>query len=198
MKKAKLVEVPLDRSLTLIEYAKLSKQAMNSAKWHAEKYQRNSHMIKFKLRSKGFPDHDITYIDKEKQEQTANFIEDTIKQLCKTGALDNDKFADDYVNSSVNSGYSMIKIKNKMRERRYSNDEIDDAIERYKQDNGDPAEELFERDAEKLSRRSSFTKLEPFKRKQKFISALATKGHSLNLIYDWLENNSEEMESWEE
>ena len=195
MKQAKKVEIPTDRPLTFKEYEKLSKHAINSARWNIQNYSRNSWQVADKLRNKGYLKEDVTYIDSDGQICQSNIIDETLSKLVEEGTLDDDKLAKDYVESNSLSGKSLSSVRTKMMQRLYPRDLIDKTIEKFEEENEDSEQESFDYAAERLNRNSSFRRLEPIKRKQKFIRTLASKGFSLNLIYEWINSNPGEMES---
>lgn len=193
MKKPKIIEIPTDRPLTFKEYEKLRKHAINSATWNVQNYSRNSWQIIDKLKNKGYPTEDVTYTDTDNNIHTSNLIDETLQKLIEDSILDDKQLAEDYVSSQAMSNKSLGSIRTKMMQRLYPRDIIDTAIDNYSEQNEDSDQEALDNAAERLTRNSSFSRLEPMKRKQKFIRQLASKGFSLDGIYQWINDHPEEM-----
>lgn len=194
MKKAKTVEIPLDRALTEKEYDRLKKHAMNSAMWNATKYFRNSFEIRTKLRNKGFLEDDVTYIDREKKEHTVNIIDSTIEHLISEGVINDEQLANDMFYNSARSGKSIQATQTKMIKRRFPQELIEEAKENYLNENENPDNEALERLAERLVSSHSFQKLDKFKKREKLTRALVSKGISFYDVSDWINDNQEHMQ----
>lgn len=193
MKKAKNVEIPLDRPLTYDEYKKLRKHAINSAIWNATHYNRNTFQIRDKLITKGYTTENVTFINKDGDQEDANIIDDTISHLINNSIIDDERLADDYVYNSAMAGKSISSIRTKMFQKMFPKEIIDNSIDKFLEEYDDTDSDALIRVAEKIVRVNSFKKLDQYKKKNKLIRMLVSKGFSFNEILDWINEHPEEM-----
>lgn len=193
MKKAKIIEIPLDRPLTYDEYEKLSKHAINSAIWNVTHYSRNTFQIRDKLKNKGYTTENIAFINKDGNQEDTNIIDNTISHLINNNIIDDERLAEDYVYNSAMAGKSISSIRTKMMQRMFPMDIIDNSIDKFLEEYSDTDSEALIRAAEKIVRVNSFKKLDEYKKKNKLIRMLVSKGFSFNEVLDWISEHPEEM-----
>lgn len=193
MKKARTVDIPVDRPLTFDEYTDLCKHAINSGIWNATKYNKNSWQIREKLLMKGYLDGSVYYIDTDGTEKQADIISDTLKHLIERDFLNDKDLAENFVYNSAMSGVSLLIIRQKMSMKLFPSYMIDEVVNNFTEKYGDTDSDGLAKAAEKLSRSSSFRKLDEIKKKQKFMRVLVSKGFSYSDIQCWMEDNLEEL-----
>lgn len=182
MKVKKKVEFPEERPLPFKEFRKYKTKATNYAVWYATTYTRNSQQVRDILVEKGYPKEPISYIDYDDTILEFDFCEHIIAYLEEMSILDDDHYAQAFVDRSLRQGQSVNKIKQSMIAKKFDRDVIETVLE------GIESEELEEALDKSLSHVLSLSAVynieEPYKRRQKVVQKLMSKGFSYHDIVD--------------
>lgn len=190
MRKAKRVEVP-DRVLTLDEFRSLRKQAYNSASWQAEKFFRSSRMIESRLRDKGFGGEGVVYTDENGTEVFCDIPSDVVRELSEMEVIRDRQFCQDEVSRLLSSGKSKSYAKDKLREKKFSDEDIDEAIAQFEEDRPGFEDEALDDYAYKTVEQASFMKLDERKRRDRFLRRMVSQRFNMSDCYQWMNEHEE-------
>lgn len=193
MKKARVIELPENRTIDEKTYEEYSEHAYKSASWYITAYNKNSFEIKEKLMNKGYIDDDVIVQHSKGEITHHNFIEETFQKLADNHMLNDDMdYVKEFIQNGVNNGRSVNAMKTKLRNKKIPYDMITEALE---DDSLDLDEEYgLDKQASIIVRSGSFQRLDGFKKKQKLVRRLLSKGFDMGDIYSWINNNEEEWQ----
>lgn len=194
MKKARTVEIPDNRTVDFATYMKLNDHAYQSALFYATNYNKNSYQIKEKLLLKGYINDDLTVTYKDGRTETYNIIEETIAKLKEQYILDDEEYVLNTLQNGLDNGKSLQKLKSKLISSKIPVDMINKAIEEIEIDESYG----LDKEANKIIRSSTFQKMDKYKRQQKMVRTLASKGFKIPEIYEWMNENIDIIEDEEE
>lgn len=190
-KKAKQVDVP-DRVLTYEEFTDLWNHAVSSATWQAENYLRSAGDILDRLHRKGYPDEPVEYYSKDRSDiLSCGIADEVVNHLVEKGIIDEKEFASDKILSMIYSGKSVYYIRQKMRQKRFKDDIIEECINDHLENNPEYSLRSLTRQIEILTRSPSFTRLDPVKRKDRLIRSMSSKGFSMSDTLSWIGSHPE-------
>ena len=185
-KKAKQVDVP-DRVLTYEEFTALWNHAVSSATWQADNYLRSAGDILDRLHRKGYPDEPVEYYSKNKSDiLSCNIADEVVNHLVEKRIIDEKEFASDKILSMIYSGKSINHIRQKMRQKRFRDDIIEECINEHLENNLEYSNKSLSRQIEIMTRSPSFTRLDPVKRKDRLIRSMSSKGFSVSDTLSWI------------
>jgi len=178
-KKAKKVEIPTDRVLTLKEWDEFFTHGKNSAIYSVQNYSRNSNQIRQKLYDKGYPREDVM-AETTDGKRPVNFVEEIIQHLENWHLLDDDGFAEDIISSKLNQGYGPRKIEAELYNKKVDSDTIKRLLEEIEEDDIQDALELA---VDIVTRKSSYYNIsDPYKKRQKLSQSLVARGFNYSDI----------------
>lgn len=191
-KKARVLTIPQDRSLTRKEAKRLIDHAYNSSLWYATTYYRNSNHIRERLYAKGYPKDSIK-IEDSPTPKSFNIVEETVKKLVENEIINDTEYANNLIESQTSQGKSITAIKQKMYQRKIPTSIINETIREY-ENSAESIEnnlENLEKAAYKIIKLSSYKKLtETHAKKQKLTQSLINKGFDYQDISDFLERTN--------
>lgn len=192
MKKAKTVSIPDNRIVDFETYMKLNDHAYKSSLFYVTTYNKNSFQIKEKLLEKGYVNAPIVVSYKDGHTEEYNIIEDTIERLVRQHIIDDEQYVINFIQNGLDSGKSLSSLKNKL----YMNKIPTDMVTKILDSGYIAIDETdgLDRQATKITNSSSFYKLDKYKKQQKLLRSLATKGFKVSDIYQWIEDNPDSME----
>lgn len=187
MRQAKTVEIPEDRTITEEEYRKLSSHAYKSSVWYITTYNKNSYQTREKLLKKGYIKDSVIVLKNDSTQYEVNIIDEIIEKLFDYYILDDDAYVDSFIRNSLSRGIGLSSIRVKL----LNNGIPQDMIERFFVDyeNDTRVDEALDKSAYKIINSSSFRKLDFFKRKEKIVRSLVSKGFALSDIFEWVEEH---------
>lgn len=190
MKKARTIAIPDDRVINQKQYQEYSDHAYKSASWYITAYSKNSFEIKEKLLQKGYLDEEITVKHNTGETTHHNMIDETFKKLSDNYMLDDMEYIKEFIQTGINNGRSLNNLKTKLRNKKIPYQMIEDALQ---DDSLDLDEEYgLDKQASIIVRSGSFQRLDDFKKKQKLVRSLVTKGFDMGDVYSWIDSNEEE------
>lgn len=190
-KKAKQVDVP-DRVLSYEEFTALWNHAVSSATWQAENYLRSAGDILDRLYRKGYLNEPVEYYSKDKSDiLSCDIADEVVNHLVEKKVIDEKEFALDKILSMIYSGKSVNHIKQKMRQKRFRDDIIEECINEHLENNPEYSSRSLNRQIEILTRSPSFTRLDPAKRKDRLIRSMSSKGFSVSDTLSWINSHPE-------
>lgn len=190
-KKAKQVDVP-DRVLSYEEFTALWNHAVSSATWQAENYLRSAGDILDRLYRKGYPNEPVEYYSKDKSDiLSCDIADEVVNHLVEKKVIDEKEFALDKILSMIYSGKSVNHIRQKMRQKRFSDDVIETCINEHLKNNPEYNNKSLNRHIEIMIRSPSFTRLDPVKRKDRLIRSMSSKGFSVSDTLSWIGSHPE-------
>lgn len=190
MKKARVIEIPDDLTITGKQYQEYTEHAYKSASWYVAAYNKNSFEIREKLLNKGYIDDQVTVKHDNGETTYHNLIEETFKKLSENHMLDDMEYVKEFIQNGINNGRSLNALKTKLRNKKIPYQMIEDALQ---DDSLDLDEEYgLNKQASIIVRSGSFQRLDEFKKKQKLVRSLATKGFDMGEVYSWINENEEE------
>lgn len=190
-KKARQVDVP-DRVLTYEEFTALWDHAVSSATWQAEKYLRSAGDILDRLHRKGYPNEPVEYYSRDKSDiLSCDIANEVVSHLVEKGIVDEKEFASDKILSMIYSGKSVNHIRQKMRQKRFEDDIIEECINDHLENNPEYSLRSLTQQIEILTRSPSFTRLDPVKRKDRLIRSMSSKGFSVSDTLSWIGSHPE-------
>lgn len=192
MKKARHVSIPDDRRLTESQYEELLTHARRSAEWNIVNFGRNETEVREKLRRKGYVTDDVHVVGSDGSETDRNLIEETITYLKETRILDDAQTLENLIYDLASSGKSMTSVRMKALQRRFPAEDVDKAVESYRERYGDEDERTgLDRAAGRIISTASFGNLTWRRKKQRFIGSLVSKGYQMNDIFEWIDAHEE-------
>lgn len=192
MKKARQIEIPEDRNLTWDEYQDFNSHAIASSMWYASNYSRNSNQIRDKLYEKGYPHGEIGIDTSMGEEVFKDIVEDTVNHLIECLLIDDRKYAESVINSQLNRGFGVSKIRMALSMKKVDKDLAEELLETLDLD--DQKFEAIDKAAQRVVKSSAYLKLpEGYPRQQKLTQQLASKGFSFGDISEWRENNEDSL-----
>jgi recX family len=190
-KRAKHVDVP-DRLLSYEEFTALWDHAVSSAIWQAENYLRSAGDILDRLYRKGYPNEPVEYYSKDKSDiLSCDIADEVVNHLVEKKVIDEKEFASDKILSMIYSGKSVYYIRQKMRQKRFKDDIIEECINEHLENNPEYSFRSLTRQIEILTRSPSFTRLNPVKRKDRLIRSMSSKGFSVSDTLSWIGSHPE-------
>lgn len=192
MKKAKTVEIPLNKTVDFKTYMQLNDHAYKSALFYVTTYNKNSYQIREKLIQKGYIEEDITVTYKDGNTETYNIIDDTLDKLTQQYLLDDYQYTVNVLQNGVDAGKSVQNLKSKLLQNKIPIEMINEALD----SNDVELDEAYGLDklATKTTNSSSFQKLDKYKKQQKLVRTLVSKGFSMGEVYDWIKEHPDIME----
>ena len=188
-KKARQVDVP-DRVLSYEEFTALWNHAVSSATWQAENYFRSAGDILDRLHRKGYPDDPVEYYSKNKSDiLSCDIADEVVNHLVEKRVIDEKEFASDKILSMIYSDKSVNHIRQKMRQKRFRDDIIEECINEHLESNPEYSSRSLTRQIEILTRSPSFTRLDPVKRKDRLIRSMSSKGFSVSDTLSWINSH---------
>lgn len=185
VKKARQVEIDPFKTLEYNTYDDLLNHAYNSSMWYATTYVRCSGQVRKKLLDKGYPDSLIKVKGNDGKFFEVNFIDKAVNRLIDFGVIDDEAYARAFVESKLNKGIGLSKIRFELALKGVNEGIIEDTCDEIESTSVDNA---LLKTAERITRSSSFKRLDSsFKRKQKLVSGLMGKGFSYPDISTLLE-----------
>ena len=190
-KRAKQVDVP-DRVLSYEEFTALWDHAISSATWQAENYLRSAGDILDCLHRKGYPNESVEYYSKDKSDiLSCDIADEVVNHLVEKKVIDEKEFASDKILSMIYSGKSVNHIRQKMRQKWFRDDIIEECINDHLENNPEYSLRSLTRQIEMLTRSPSFTRLDPVKRKDRLIRSMSSKGFSVSDTLSWIGSHPE-------
>lgn len=192
MKKARTVTIPDDRRVDFKTYTKLNDHAYKSALYYATTYNKNTYQIREKLYDKGYVQDEVIVVYKDGHEERYNIVDETIDKLVAQYISDDYQYTVDFLNNGISSGKSVQSLKTKLVMNKIPPDMISEAIESGDVETDDSYG--LDKQAHKIVNSSSFDKLDRFKRQQKLLRSLSSKGFSIPEIYEWMNDHSDDID----
>jgi len=190
MKKAREIHIPDDRPLTWDEFVDFRDHAYNSSSWYATEFSRTSEEILDKLERKGYPRGEVFYIDDEGNEAFFDIGEWVLEKLRDYYLIDDEALARRVVERELQNGRGSQWIITKLTQRGIERDFILDLLDELKTE--DATIEAVSLIAHRYMNTSTYLKQpSEFKKKQKLVAHILSKGFSFNDISNW-ENSLEE------
>lgn len=190
-KKAKQVDVP-DRVLSYEEFTVLWDHAVSSATWQAENYLRSTGDILDRLHRKGYPNEPVEYYSKDRSDiLSCDIADEVVNHLVEKRVIDEKEFVSDKILSMIYSSKSVNHIRQKMRQKRFRDDIIEECINEHLESNPEYSIRSLTRQIEMLTRSPSFIRLDPAKRKDRLIRSMSSKGFSVSDTLSWINNHPE-------
>lgn len=186
MKKARVVEIPSE-PLTYEDKEDLLSHAFNSAIWYVTNYPRTTLVLKEKLYAKGYPKHEVSFIDHDGNVKTVNFVEETVDKIVDSHLLDDNNYAERVIESLYLKGKGINQIKFELYRKKVPQNVIEDVLEKFDDDNNDKfIVEGIEKALSKIKRSSAYMKKESAHEKHFLLmNKLRERGFSSSEIEIW-------------
>jgi len=190
MKKARQIVIPNDRPLTSEEFNDFKEHALKSSMWYASEYVRSERQIMDKLVAKGYTEGEVDYVDKAGVSHSFDIMEYVLEQLREGLVVNDDAYARGLIRRYSGSRRGSRYIGQKLREKGVDSEVAAALLEELKDE--DETIEAIDSLAERYIYTSAYTKVEgDFKKRQKLVSHLLSRGYSFDDISLW-ENSKEE------
>lgn len=192
MKKARVVTIPEDRPLTPEEYEDLRTHAVNSSVWYATTYNRSEQQLREKLYAKGYPKEPIPAVDILGEVREVDLVEEVLDHLRQDAyVIDDTRLARHAIERAFASGEGPSKVRMSLLRRGIDRETIDELLDELGE--SDAKDAALEKAAERVLASSAYRRIEePWKRKQKLVTVLTSKGFGFGDINDWWEGYSQE------
>lgn len=190
MKKARVIDIPLDRPLTLKEYDDFSKHAINSMVYSLSRSMKSERELRDKLRSKGYIDDPVevltSYREDETKTTTVRLISEAMQTLRDLSYLDEEHMAQRIAERELNQGRGPTAVKIKLMQKGFPPEIVESTVQDI---DDDTLYEAIERAARKYMRTSAYRKEEnDFLRKQKLVRRLLTRGFSFSDVNNYIDD----------
>lgn len=187
MKKARVVEIPKDRPLTVDEYEDLSKHAFNSSLWQLTTYRRSAQELRDKLLQKGYPQGVVLVaMDAEGTVESKDLIEDTIARLIYLEYLDDLRTAQAIAEQEIRRKKGIVMVRQKLMQKRFDRATIEKAIEQAS--HHESFDDALAAAAQRYMQRSVYRRLESdYERKMKLMQHLMSRGFSAGDVREYVE-----------
>lgn len=190
MKKAKEVQVPLDRPLTPQEAEELLSHAYNSSLWQISNYSRTKAQLIEKLHTKGYPKEAVKILHADGRETTCDMVAETIERLEAGELIDEKRFVEEFVKAKMRAGMGENRIRMLLLQKRATPEIVDEVFESSDEDQ---VQEALQKTLHRYTASSTFRNTQDeWKKKQKLIQHLLSKGFSyddisevVNNYFDW-------------
>lgn len=193
MKKAKVVDVPLDRPLTTQEHGALASHAHSSALWYAMQMGKNTFQIREKLWAKGYPRDPVQVQVSGGELEPHDLVEECIAELVESAVVDDLDLATSLAESLLRQGRGTGAIRTKLFQRGFPRDMAEVALGEALGHGEDDAEaEALALAGERLLRSPSLHRLDSQKARQKLVRTLASRGFPLDAVFAWVSDNWEQ------
>lgn len=203
MKKARVIEIPEDRPLTMQEYEDYAKHAVNSCIWTLSRWIQSEQQLRDKLRRKGYVDRPVpveyigtVFDDDLSGIRHINIIQEAIDTLVSQAYLDDTLTAQNLAKRELQRGKGATAIRKKLMEKQYKKEDIEQALASI--DDSEDVAYAVEKAANRYMRSATYRKeQEPFLRKQKLMKRLLTRGFNMsdiNTYFDEVYANLDEDE----
>lgn len=190
MKKAREIEIPADRPLSLDEFTDFRTHAFKSSSWYATEYLRSEQQIIDKLLRKGYTREDVNYLDKNGVEHSFNIIDEVITKLREYHLVNDDSYARTLIERYSSSGRGRNYTRNKLVEKGIQPEVIDDLLDELIDE--DETFESVNAAATRYMNTSSYRREENhFKQKQKLTAHLISRGFTFDDIRNWEDQREE-------
>lgn len=184
MKKARQIIIPEDRPLSYEEFEDFKNHVLNSSLWYASEYTRSEKQVVDKLLAKGYPRDAVEYVDRQGETHFFDIIAFVVQELKEGLALNDESYARGLINRYADSKRGPGYIRQKLRQKGVSSDVADALLEELKDE--EQTTEAIEALAERYMNSSSYLRVEdPYKRRQKLVSHLISRGYSFDDISLW-------------
>lgn len=194
-KKARTVEVDTSKPLDFDVFDDLLRHARNSSMWYLGRFPSHSTKIRQRLYEKGYPEEDVSYYDGIGELQTANIVDETMKELELLHMLDDKLFIESRLKSFIARGKGVSLAVQEMKFKGIPEEQIEAVLEAIGDElDGDLAEAVGKA-AEKAMRSTPYRKATSGWQRSMVISgALRAKGFDREIVDYWMESNSEIFE----
>lgn len=190
MKKARQIVIPEDRALTYEEFDDYRNHALNSSLWYATEYTRSEKQVTDKLLAKGYTLEDVEYKNRAGETKYFNIIDYVINELKEGLVLNDEAYARALINRYADSRRGASYIKQKLGEKGVDPELADELLSEMKDE--EQVIEAIDSLAERYMNSSAYTRVEDkYKRRQKLITHLISRGYSFDDINLW-ESSREE------
>lgn len=189
MKKARKVEIPDDRALTVGELEDLKSHAWNSSIWYASNYIKTTGQIKQKLYDKGYPRDEVEVINDDGSTTWVNIVEETVERLVEYSYVDDAAYVSSALRSGIRSGKSLSSLKTKLFQAGIDKNLIEEGIAEISEEDESFEDEALHKTASKLITSRTYLKLEHSDRRNKLVKTLLTKGFQLSAVLEWADEH---------
>ncbi len=190
MKKAREIVIPEDRPLTSEEFNDFKAHALKSSMWYASEYVRSERQIKDKLIAKGYVEGEVDYVDKAGESHSFDILEYVLQELRDGLVINDDAYARGLIRRYSGSRRGSRYISQKLREKGVDPEVASALLEELKDE--DEVVEAIDSLVERYIYSSAYTRVEgDFKKRQKLVSHLISRGYSFDDISLW-ESSKEE------
>lgn len=190
-KKARVVEIDPDGTLSYSEYDELLRHGRNSSMWYLGRFPSHSTKIRQRLYEKGYPREDVRRKNSEGDVELGNLVDEIMEELQLLHMLDDRLYIESKLKSTIAKGRGTALAVRELKYKGIPEEEIEAVLEGLEDELDSDLSAAVERAAEKIMRSSPFRKAERGWQKSMVLSGgLRAKGFDRDTVDTWMESNS--------
>lgn len=190
-KKARVVEIDPDATLSYSEYDELLRHGRNSSMWYLGRFPSHSTKIRQRLHEKGYPRDDVRKETSEGTVEFGNLVDEIMEELELLHMLDDRLYIESKLKSTIAKGRGSSLAVRELKYKGIPEEEIEAVLEELEGDLDSELLEAVTKAAEKIMRSSPFRKAERAWQRSMVISGgLRAKGFDRDTVDNWMESNS--------